>query len=138
MSLELSCLLLPIPCPLVRHPMSGELKTECLSLIARLTVYTWRRKRKSLVTAGNSWLVSLFPADDFLFPRARCPEHQKSIEKERCSGSFHLAVGFLAICFPVEFSMIGELLSEFFLLVSLFQAVPNQWTIEIQRLQERL
>ena len=28
----------------------------------------------------------------------------------------------------VHESMIGELLSEFFLLVSLFQAVPNQWT----------
>ena len=30
-------------------------------------------------------------------PTALKTEHQKSIEKERCSGSFHLAVGFLVI-----------------------------------------
>jgi len=41
-------------------------------------------------------------------------------------------IGLLTSClsgYYSGFSMIGELLSEFFLLVSLFQAVPNQWTI---------
>ena len=40
-------------------------------------------------------------------------------------------IGLLTSClsgYYSGFSMIGELLSEFFLLVSLFQAVPNQWT----------
>merc|ERR1712113_623235 len=39
-------------------------------LIPAFTASTWRRKRKSLVTAGNTWLLSLVPA--VLLTSSRC------------------------------------------------------------------
>ena len=78
--------------------MTGYPMVFCLALESVNHLWALTLGQETVIMKGNSWRESTIGKDK---NSMNCRRDQRpsilSLEKERCSGSFHLAVGFLVI-----------------------------------------